>query len=267
MLPKEAACSQPAPYAGDYADFAQALRFGSNPKRNYQDEDLIQKTLERTLLLQAKARAGQLDDLADAKNLRLLGLLCGLGILSHTGKMPLRVLDFGGAMGNHYFKIRPFLNPKFRLDWKVLDLPRTVQFARRHFQSRELSFSSSLSKCGINRPLFILASGSIHYTSNPLHILQRLQGIAPSWIILDRMPFSPENRSRILLQTVPANVYQAAYPMHLLQKTDVLKIFDHPDWNLQLQWKDEDESILVDGCRIEYQGLAFRKKTRRAGRS
>lgn len=217
--------------------------------------------------MQKKAEARQLDDLADAKNLRLLGLLCGLGILPFTSKRPLEVLDFGGAMGNHYFKIRPFLSSNIRLNWRVLDLPKTVQIARRHFQSSELSFSSSLSRCGSIRPLLIFASGSVHYTPNPLHTLKLLQGIASSWIILDRMPFSPENRSRILLQTVPANVYQAAYPMHLLQKADVLKIFDHPDWGLQLQWKDEDESILVDGCRIEYQGLAFRKKTLRAGRS
>lgn len=254
----QTALSKPG-FAGSFDSYSEALLSSSNPSGVYQDSTILQKTLDGTLQLKTKMESGQLSELADAKNLRLLGLISGLGILSNRGKGPIEVLDFGGAMGNHYFKIRPFLDRGLRLRWTVFDLPKTVQMARQHFLSRELAFVSDYHTLGSLRPLLILASSSLQYTPDPHRTLQRLQSLARGWLILDRMPFSPEKSSRILLQTVSPDYYDASYPVHLLQEAELLRLFKKPAWKLVLRWKDEEESIQVDGRLIGYQGMAFKK--------
>lgn len=246
-------------FSGNFNSYSEALLSSSNPSGNYQDNTILKKTLEGTQQLLAMVESGQLSGLADAKNLRLLGLISGLGIFSARGRGPIEVLDFGGAMGNHYFKIRPFLDRGLRLRWTVFDLPKTVQMARQHFLSRELAFVSDYHTLGSLRPLLILASSSLQYTPDPHRTLQRLQSLARGWLILDRMPFSPEKSSRILLQTVSPDYYDASYPVHLLQEAELLRLFKKPAWKLVLRWKDEEESIQVDGRLIGYQGMAFKK--------
>ncbi len=97
----------------------------------------------------------------------------------------IKVADFGGACGAHYFETRRLVPVHAKLNWTVIETPAMVAAATEYgFPNHELHFSSILSEIGAD--LFYLSS-SIQYVPDPYGVIDSLIAKAYPWILFNRM--------------------------------------------------------------------------------
>jgi len=112
----------------------------------------------------------------------------------------LKVLDFGGACGAHYFEIRRFIPNDVSLKWYVVETAQMVKSAiDRKLNSNELVFVSSIEdiKTEID---FIHSSGALQYVHSPYEFTNMLININANWIFVNRMMFNENDRDFITVK-------------------------------------------------------------------
>lgn len=97
-----------------------------------------------------------------------------------------RVLDFGGALGNHYFRLRRFL-PVVD-SWTVVELPATAAIGAREFADDILTFSTDLVDADI-----VIASGALQCVAHPHETLEELRARG-QFVVVDKYPVYERNR-------------------------------------------------------------------------
>lgn len=146
-------------------------------------------------------------------------LLAGLmwGAAMHEGS--LRILDFGGALGSSYRQNKKFLSYLKEVSWNVVEQRHFVSCGKQHFTTDQLSFYYSIDECLATQQVDGIAFLSVlQYLESPYDMLKSLSQYNFDYVIIDRTPFSLSNKHRITVQHVPANIYQASYPCHLLSE-------------------------------------------------
>jgi len=126
--------------------------------------------------------------------------LIGAGLVPCQQKI--RVLDFGGAAGLHYFTTRHFLPPGTALEWHVVETPSMVRQADR-LSNSELSFYSSLSdatQSWSHPPDLVIASGVLQYLPDPLFSLAELVSLQAPALFVTRTGLSPDDLTRVTIQ-------------------------------------------------------------------
>lgn len=125
----------------------------------------------------------------------------------------LRVLDFGGALGSHYYQYRRFLDSVSDLRWNVVEQAHYVECGRKEFEDDRLRFFSGIEDCiGIEKPTVALLSCSIQYLEDPHEFLERLVAQEIEFLVFDRTPFIERSTDRLTIQRVPPSIYDASYP-------------------------------------------------------
>src|SRR2546421_1274430 len=84
----------------------------------------------------------------------------------------LKVLDFGGACGAHYFGVKAFLRERVRFRWHVVETPAMAERAR-EMETPELKFFSNLVEAEMGSPDLLHSSGAIQYTPSPYDTLRK----------------------------------------------------------------------------------------------
>lgn len=126
----------------------------------------------------------------------LVGLACAK---SPSGT--LRVLDFGGACGYHYFIARLALGEGQALDWRVVETPAMVHAAS-ELASRELSFFTSISEAVESwqePPELVFASGVVQCVSEPLEVCRSLVDIGAETLFITRTGLSEDETTRAIV--------------------------------------------------------------------
>jgi putative methyltransferase (TIGR04325 family) len=243
-------------FFGKYACFEEALMAcgTADAKLNYQGASVIDATVARTKTLVGELGAS-VEVLVDTKTLRLLAVF--QKILMSAPYAELTVLDFGGAMGHHFFRLNRLLPTQLKLKWIVLELPKTAFTARGIFKSDQLTFISDLAELNGAKIDVILASGSIQYTPRPFAILSKLMSLEAKSIILDRMPITDSFDDRILMQRVPPEIYEATYPVHFLSGKKIKSFFEAGSWQRILHWSLDEEIVMLDGKPVKYSGMLY----------
>ena len=126
----------------------------------------------------------------------------------------IRVLDFGGALGNHFHAIEPNW-PWCRLLWTVCETTAVATVGTTEFECNRpngtfLRFSDQPGKdmkAGID---VVFASCSIQYLEHWKQMLQLFK--SASWVLLDRIPLVDHPRDLIDIQVVPASYTDTRYP-------------------------------------------------------
>lgn len=115
-------------------------------------------------------------------------------------KKELKILDFGGACGAHFFEIKRFLPNDISIKWFVVETAQMVKSAmEKGLASDELNFVSSIEE--INTKIDIIHSScSLHYVPNPYEIIYKLINIDANWIFFNRMMFNRNDRDFITVQ-------------------------------------------------------------------
>ena len=104
---------------------------------------------------------------------------------------PITVLDFGGACGAHYFRMRTLLRPDVRLRWHVIETPAMAKAAI-PIHTEELSFSDSLHEVrkSLDHIDIVFSSGTLQCVPNPHEILKQLLDCRASYLVLPRLGLS-----------------------------------------------------------------------------
>jgi putative methyltransferase (TIGR04325 family) len=115
----------------------------------------------------------------------LVGL--ALGACKMNGRRRLRVVDFGGGMGTHYFDAYRIFGDIF--DWTVIETPACVRAAEAHTINPP-HFKSDLSSAGVaGRSVDLcLVSGSLQYCPKPGDIVKQLASLEAACYVIRRTP-------------------------------------------------------------------------------
>lgn len=113
--------------------------------------------------------------------------------------------------------------------WNIVERPVFARLGAEHFQSSELSFSSSLADLlsgQASQAESLLFSGSLQYVSDPFAILAQAAESEIKLIALDRVLVSPSPDHAIFIQNPdPSIFYQANYPVWCFSRDKIVRWF------------------------------------------
>lgn len=138
---------------------------------------------------------------------------------------PLKVLDFGGSFGSTYFQNYSILCDKKKFHWSIIEQSKIVQFANKQKLTDNLFFFSNKNEY-INKytPDVILFSSVIQYLEYPFSIINFFIQRKIKYFIFMNTPFE-KNKESIKIQIVPKNIYDASYPIRILNENFFLELF------------------------------------------
>ncbi|MGD9592061.1 MAG: methyltransferase, TIGR04325 family [Candidatus Berkiella sp.] len=115
-----------------------------------------------------------------------------LSVISMLDKNNLKILDFGGAFGTHYYIAKKFLK-HIHFDWTVVELPEVIKLGK-PLQNEELSFFDL--QGDFSQPLgdfdLVLTSATLQHMPSPLKTLSFLTLQNAPYIALMRLGITPE---------------------------------------------------------------------------
>ena len=211
-------------------------------------------------------------DLKTDKTIDLMMLRTAIGITSVLKSNSLRVLDFGGAAGAHYFITRSLLDDNIKIDWRIVETTAMVNEATQQgLQNQELAFYDSIDAAAQGDEFdLVFASSSVHYTPRPYDILKSLLSLKFTKFMLTRTAIA--NDEKVLLQksTLSGNGIgpipeglgikdrSISYPVTILCKRKVEKIIKSYG-EIQLQIKEEKKVLRTDTESFGYYGYIVTK--------
>ena len=115
----------------------------------------------------------------------------------------LRVIDFGGACGAHYFAARAFFGDRAALHirWQVVETSTMVNRAR-ELQNEELTFATSLSETRLATGDLDLthSAGALQYVRDPARQLAELVDCGGRFLMLSRVGVTRGDHDVITVQ-------------------------------------------------------------------
>lgn len=184
-------------------DFVQRKRTPDRIYESYEAALADADSYEDPLLTELVAAKGkqfaetlQTTNELDYSHLRIL-----LAVVGSPSSTTLRVLDFGGGSGTHYWVAKKILGNNVELDWRVVETPAMVEAVTKYtLANEELTFYSDVQEA-VSDATFdaVYASSSIHYTPDPYATLEMLCNIPSKRLVITRTPMADEDL--ILLQT------------------------------------------------------------------
>lgn len=149
----------------------------------------------------------------------------------------LYILDFGGSLGSLYFQNRKYLRLLPSFTWNILEQDRIIEVGKKEFQTQELLFHANFEDAFLHiKPQdskILILSSVLQYLEDPYKILDSLiRKFDFDTIIIDRTPFSQDNKHHIVIQKVPKKIYDTEYPSHLFQKQKIINFMKEKKYNL-----------------------------------
>lgn len=175
-----------------FATYAEAAR---SRGQDYQDEELAQIVLNKTRHLVQDA---SFQHIAEHQAVATVLAVTTASALAPRGDRPLRVLDFGGALGTSYHFIKERLPGNYA--WAVVETPMFVK-AGREFETDELRFFETIEEATawLGEIDLIYTSSAVQYMPDPLATLDLFLAANPRCVALLRSAFS-ENDQVVVLQ-------------------------------------------------------------------
>lgn len=199
-------------YVGPFPDWQSAVA----RTIGYQDPSILERVEAATRAVVSGTGHYEQDGVvfpSPAKpNAALAALMLAAAMEDH-----LAVLDFGGALGSHFLRWKPFLDRLPGTQWHVVEQPGYVARGRamHSLSGLPIHFHERIADVGVAVNVAI-ASSVLQYLESPASVLLAIMTAAPRAIILDRTPFSLEDREYIMTQRVPGDRGPASYPIRLL---------------------------------------------------
>lgn len=139
----------------------------------------------------------------------------------------LHVLDFGGSLGSSYYQNRSFLGPLKELSWSIVEQDHFVICGKENFQNSELRFYHTIDQCLEEKGVDILLLSSVlQYLDHPFEFFETLMNYKFKYIVIDRTTFIKGSESKVMLQSVSENIYEASYPCWFLSEDKLTSIFE-----------------------------------------
>ncbi len=170
--------------APEFSTFEAAL--AKSAVKAYEEEELLEVIRYKTKRYVDELSSSNLL-LWESMSYSMLGLL---NAVASKKDGIVRVLDFGGACGSHYFQVRKLLDKSVPLHWVVVETPGMVNVAK-EFVSNELMFSTSIDEASkwLSGVDVVHSSGTLHFVPQPWNYLDKLLKLNSRFIVLNRLGF------------------------------------------------------------------------------
>jgi putative methyltransferase (TIGR04325 family) len=195
-------------YTGPYATWEAARR----RSKGYESPKILERVIAGTRAVTAGQASFERDSVAFAEPAPDPVILAALSrsASAHRNR-PMRVLDFGGALGGCYHQHRPFFAGA--VQWMIVEQSHYVAIGQTEFETTELHFHATIeSACATGNPDLVLLSSVLQYVQDPEKTLATLAALPTCGWLISRTPFCQEPDDLIVVQHVPRHIYPASYP-------------------------------------------------------
>jgi putative methyltransferase (TIGR04325 family) len=227
-------------FFGDYGSFEEALE---DCGADYQSDGILDITRRNT----EKIRASDQSDIPPVLAPFLSSFFLAI---SDVGRDTVSVIDYGGALGAHYFHVRRLLPEKYKLRWLVVDLPRTARIGREAFGSEELSFADELDP-NVEADI-VLASCVFQVLPSPHDTIKRLLSIDASHFIFPLIPLTEMEDDRLTVEYVSPTVARMSIPHWFFSRSGIEKSLS--SCKQISRWRHAEYTNPLDGKPCEYFG-------------
>jgi putative methyltransferase (TIGR04325 family) len=206
-------------FEGDFVTWKEAAAQCSG----YASAEILARVLRATLIVKNGEAAFERDSVTFDTIEYAWPALSGLLLAAARDGGRLHVLDFGGALGSHYFQNRKFLEALQDVRWNVVEQAHYADAGRAHMQDDTLRFYATIDSClAEDRPNVIVLSGVLQYLAAPYEALDSLLAVGAGMVIIDRTGYV-RNRptARITIQHVPEAIYPATLPCRFLVEEEL----------------------------------------------
>ena len=233
--------------SGNYKSWEEALKLS----KGYSDHKIFEKTkksLESVLLKQAKFERDSFLFYTESYDETLLSILTKI----KKKIKRIHLCDFGGSLGSLHFQHRSIFK-SILIDWNVVEQKHYVKYANNKIDIENLYFYDNLNFLSKKRINVALFSSSLQYLKYPYQILDKMIKKKISNIIIHRSPFM-KNNEIIKIQYIPKHIYDASYPIRILNINKICKKLKKAGYKINSQYKLNEE---IDG--YFYQTFYFEK--------
>ncbi len=176
-----------------FDSYQEALQYCSGGA--YEQEQLIKLILEKTIRY-AESLDREPLEISATQAYSLLALIKPITNQQEV----IKVLDFGGACGAHYFHIRKMIDKHIRFQWVVVETPTMVKYAKT-LENDELSFVSDMSAAQeiLGQIDIVHASGVLHFVDEPFKYLQQIVDSGAQCLLLHRLGLNEADQDIVAL--------------------------------------------------------------------
>lgn len=155
--------------------------------------------------------------------------------------LALKVFDFGGNVGIHFYSYLNYLNYPSDLVWRICEVPAIAQAGKELAERRacrNLEFTGCFEEAS-GADIF-LASGSIQYVKSLAKSIESLSK-KPSHLLLNRLPLHDDEDQFVTLQ----NGGQVFYPQYVFNKAQFIESFLSLGYELIDVWEDKEDRCII----------------------
>jgi len=206
----------------NYSSWEKALKDSDG----YDSEVVINKIKESMLKIkEGKAVYARDSFILDKKEYSFPILAILLNIV-RLKKNKLSVLDFGGALGSHYFQYHEFFGDLDDLKWNIVEQPKLVECGKEFFENNQLKFYFDIDTCLENeQPDVIFLSGVIQCLDKPDVFIENILKYNFPYILVDRLGLIEGTKDLLTVQKVPPEIYESSYPSWFFNESKFLNYF------------------------------------------
>lgn len=255
-------------YRKIYRSYTEALK--DCDRDGYENEAIVDVVFQKTRTYIQKTGARKIG----IQELAILQSLIS-SIKEQNANQPVRVLDFGGACGLHYFEIKQLVKPGTPLLWCVVETTEMVKKAQEitSFGQGELHFFSTVEEAKNFAGGFevVHTSGTLQAVPDPWHYLDKLIGLEAKCLILNRLGMNQGSEDLFTVHhaklswngkgPLPEGVKdrRISYPFGFFSEERLLKTLLER-YEIDHQLEDASGSFPVNDYKIVGYGLSCRLK-------
>lgn len=246
-------------FRGEFGSWEEAASLAGS----YGDAAILERVVAASRQVRDGAAAYERDGWVFPEPRLNAPLVSALRLAAAAATGPLRVLDFGGALGSHYWQNRAALAAS--LDWRVVEQAHYVTAGRAEFQTATLTFwPDPAAACRGWQPDLALLSSVLQYLPRPWSLLREILALRAEWLFFDRLPLLAGSTDRLTIEHVPEDLGGGSYPAWFLAEERFFAAFE-PGYTLlerfpTLLEDDTPETWDAFGARVDNQGFLFRRK-------
>jgi putative methyltransferase (TIGR04325 family) len=206
-------------FRGDYPTWGAACAASGS----YSDAVILERVLAAALAVRAGEAAFERDGVLFTEPEPDAPLIGALEDVRQASGGRLRVLDFGGALGSTFGRLRTHLPVDAIRAWDIVEQPAFVDAGRRHLAGGVLHFFDTVRDAEFaERHDVLLCSTALQYLEHPSRVITEWRELRIPYVILNNLPLHGVGPTRLRVQHVPPSIYPASYPVWFFNRDEFL---------------------------------------------
>ena len=207
-------------FRGEYRTWGEARAVAVG----YDHQAIVSQVLAATQAVRAGHAAFERDGVLFSTPSPDASLLEALLLVRQRIGRPLRVLDFGGALGTTYWRHRGFLPDGGNWEWDIVEQPSFVAVGRERLADSGVRFYETAEEAERAGPHdLLLCSCVLQYLENPWVLLEEWRGFGWRFQLFNNLPLHRRRPDRLRVQHVPPEIYRASYPVWFFNREQMLE--------------------------------------------